>query len=106
LKVNEIALSANIRFLRESGVKKLINSIYEMGFAFPFRLTVSGPHEGEKKYHLVDGAHRWAAVQRLGNSEDEKIKTQFKDFIFKDCFLLPPLKRQQEMSIAYGNFKN
>ena len=96
-------MSANIRYLRESGVESLVNSISTLGFMFTSQLAVSEPHQGESKYHLIDGAHRWTAVQRLSTSEDPNISERFKDYIFK-CHVLPPLERKHEMSLAYGNF--
>ena len=89
--------------MRETGVKILIESITEYGFAFVSHMIVTEKHVGESKYHLVDGAHRWTAVCRLGQSEDQIIQEKFKNFIFK-CYVLPALTREQEMALAYGNF--
>ena len=80
-----------------------MNSISTLGFMFTSQLTVSEPHQGETKYHLIDGAHRWTAVARLSTSENQKISEKFKDYTFL-CLVLPPLQRKHEMSLAYGNF--
>ena len=103
IKASDISLSANIRYLRESGVESIVKSIHKLGFVFTSQLTVSGPHEGDKRYHLIDGAHRWAAVERLSKSIDEETRNKYKDYIF-NCHVLPPLKRKQEMSLAFGLF--
>ena len=107
IKASDISLSANIRHLRESGVESgvesMVKSIHKLGFVFTSQLTVSGPHEGDKRYHLIDGAHRWAAVERLSKSIDEETRNKYKDYIF-NCHVLPPLKRKQEMSLAFGLF--
>jgi hypothetical protein len=87
--------------LRESGVQTLMKSITTLGFMFVSQLTVSGPHNVGKKYHLIDGAHRWAAIEKLSLSQDSTISQKFKNYIFK-CHVLPPLERKQEMSLAFG----
>ena len=89
--------------MRESGIESLVGSIKSLGFVFTSQLTVSEPHEGETKYHLIDGAHRWAAVCKLGQDEDQKISEKYKDYVFT-CHVLPPLKHKQEMAVAYGNY--
>ena len=103
IKASDISLSANIRHLRETGVESMVKSIHKLGFVFTSQLTVSGPHEGDKRYHLIDGAHRWAAVERLSKSTDEETRNKYKDYIF-NCHALPSLKRKQEMSLAFGLF--
>ena len=103
IHVSDIVLSANIRFLRESGIESLVGSIKTLGYVFTSQLTVSEPHEGETKYHLIDGAHRWTAVCRLAEHEDHEISQRYTNYVF-DCHVLPPLKHKQEMALAYGNY--
>jgi hypothetical protein len=101
IPLSKIVLSANIRFLRDSGIKQLEKSILAFDFAFTSRLTVSGPYD-DGIYHLIDGAHRWTAVKRLSKYDDNKLKEKYTNYMFK-CHVLPQMKRDQEMSIAFGN---
>ena len=89
--------------MRGSGVDSLVESINRLGYVFSSRLAVCSPQQGSNKYELIDGAHRWAAINQLANSENEGIRQRFTDFKF-ECDVFPYLKRSQQMSIAYSNY--
>ena len=71
------------------------------GYYFGAKLVVSGPHD-DGKYHLVDGAHRMAAVEQLSKHENESIREIYSDFSFP-CYVLPAVNHTQEMALAFGN---
>lgn len=100
---DDIELSSNIRFIRECGVKDLVKSIKSLGFTFNIKMTVCEPPEGGTKYQLIDGAHRWAAVQRLSQSEDPALKALYTNFAFS-VNVLPPIPRTQQMTLASGKY--